>query len=277
MKNLEIYLNDGTKVFECIISNHLGIIKIHHNCKMLSLKTLLESVINGRYKIEFENRVLDTSLLETIFDRIELFKNEENFNVIFDVVTSNKVLEYVYKNNIPYMKNIHDITNFFSIEVNKVDNINGIGEALLYQNRLNINYKEQIYKYREDFTIAHELGHIFLHFSTDKSVHFQDFDKDLQVVNNNNYRPLLKASRNNVVFSNKILEDEANIFARNLLVPKFQLEDFINSFMKKNNTKPYMSHLKNDFSVAKGTMFYALENAGLLNKVIDDCKPWINN
>jgi len=94
MKNLEIFFDDNTKVFEAIISNNKGIVKIHHNTKMHSLKSLIQSVIDGKYKIEFENKNIDTSKQNTIFDRIELFKNQENFKIIFTNLTAQKILEY---------------------------------------------------------------------------------------------------------------------------------------------------------------------------------------
>lgn len=274
MKNLEIYLDDGTKVFESIISNHTGIVKIHSDVKMKSLQELVQSVIEGKYKIEFENKLLDTSYADTIFDRIELFKNEENFKIVFDVVTPLKVLEYFYSDNVPYNKDINAIVKFFSIKINCVENIKGIGEALFSNNKFSINYKEQYYKQREKFTIAHELGHIFLHFSTDKKIHFEDFDEDLKPINNTNYTQILKASRDNLSNHNIELENEADNFARNLLVPKFQLENYINSFEKTYNQKPYLSYLKNEFGVSNGTIFYALRDANLLYKVMDDCRPW---
>lgn len=274
MKNLEIYLDDGTKVFESIISNHTGIVKVHNDVKMESLKELVQSVIDGKYKIEFENKLLDTSCADTIFDRIELFKNEENFKIVFDVVTPEKVLEYVYGDNVPYYKDINAIVKFFNIEINSVEDIDGIGEALFCNNNFSINYKEQYYKQRENFTIAHELGHILLHFSTDKKIHFEDFDEDLKPVNSIDYEKDLKAARGDLSNHNVQLENEADNFARNLLVPKFQLEKYISNFEKSYKQKPYMSHLKDEFGVAKGTVFYALKDSNLLHKVIDNCRPW---
>ena len=274
MKNLEIYLDDGTKVFEAIISNQTGIVKVDSNIKMKSLELLVQSVIDGEYKLEFENRILDTSCVDTIFDRIEMFKNEENFKIVFDVVSPIKVLEYVYGNDIPFYKDIKKIVEFFNVEINSVENIKGIGEALFSNNKFSINYKKQYYKQREDFTIAHELGHIFLHFSTDKKIHFEDFDEDLKPSNNTNYTQILKAARDDISNYNKQLEDEADNFARSLLVPKFQLEKFINDFENRYKEKPNMSYLKNEFCVSNGTIFYALRNYNLLYKVYDDCRYW---
>jgi len=274
MKNLEIYLDDGTKVFEAIISNQTGIVKIDSNTKMKSLELLVQSVIDGEYKLEFENKILDTSCVDTIFDRIEMFKNEENFKIVFDVVSPIKVLEYVYGNDIPFYKDIKKIVEFFNVEINSVENIKGIGEALFSNNKFSINYKKQYYKQREDFTIAHELGHIFLHFSTDKKIHFEDFDEDLKPSNNTNYTQILKAGRDDISNYNKQLEDEADNFARSLLVPKFQLEKFINDFEDRYKQKPNMSYLKNEFCVSNGTIFYALRNYNLLYKVYDDCRYW---
>jgi len=274
MKNLEIYLDDGTKVFEAIISNHTGIVKIDSNTKMNSLELLVQNVIDGEYKLEFENKILDTSCVNTIFDRIEMFKNEENFKIIFDVVSPIKVLEYVYGNDIPFYKDIKKIVSFFNVEINSVENIEGIGEALFSNNKFSINYKKQYYKQRENFTIAHELGHIFLHFSTDKKVYFEDFDEDLKPLNNTNYTQILKAGRDDISNYNKQLEDEADNFARNLLIPKFQLEKFISSFEDRYKQKPNMSYLKNEFCVSNGTIFYALKDSNLLYKVYDDCRYW---
>jgi len=272
MKNLEIYLDDGTKVFECIVSNQIGIVKIHHNILMKSVEQIIKSVIDGKYKIEFKNKVLDTSKADTIFDRIELFKNEENFQVIFDVVTPQKVLEYVYQDNIPLKKDIKKIVKFFNIHLEQKNDIKGIGEALFQNGKFIINYKKQYYKQREIFTIAHELGHIFLHFATDKKVHFEDFDDELETSND---EKILKAARSDLSNCNFELEREADVFAKDLLVPAKQLRECIEKYEKEHKSKPRMCYLKDKFGVSNGTIFYALKDASLLHKVVDDCRWWL--
>lgn len=274
MKNLEIFLDDNTKVFEAIISNNYGVIKSHDNVLMPELLELVNSVISGEYKIEFENRILDTSLADNIFDRIEIFKSGENFRVDFNTVSPLKILDYVYQNEIPYLKDIQYIVDFFDISLNKTDDIKGIGEALSRDNKFIINYKEQYYKQRERFTIAHELGHIFLHFSTDKKKHFEDFDKELEVANNTSYKNDLKAARGDLSNYDRELENEANSFAEELIIPKFQLEHLVNQYIETYKQKPFMSTIKRAFNVSNGTAFYALRDANLMHNVIDDCRPW---
>lgn len=274
MKNLEIFLHDNTKVFEAVISNNNGIMAIHRNSLMPSLEKLINSVIEGTYKIEFEKHVLDTSSKHNTFERIELFKSSEDFKINFDTITPSKILNYVYGDEIPYHIGLLKIAKFFHISLEHSDNIKGIGEALYQNNNFIVHCKTNLHPPRKRFTIAHELGHIFLHFSTDKQDAFVDYGEEFKAVNNTNYQDKpLRAARYDDEQYNCSLEQEANKFANELLVDRAKLHTYINEFDYLGLTKPKISKIAELFHVSKQTAYYALKSSNLLDKVDNDTKP----
>ena len=262
MKNLEISLTDGTKVFEAIVSNMNGIVAVSKNSLMPSLEELVKSVINGSYKIEFEDFTLDTSKADTIFERIEMFKNEDSFNVSFETLTAEKVLEYVYGDTLEFPIDVKKIADFFGIEVKEDKTLKYDGIAQASDGSYLIKYKKGDYSpVRERFTIGHELGHIFLHFPNNKNS-FIDTGDDYQ---------LAARGASSSDYTDYTLEQEAEAFAAQLLMPKKEIERFI---QESQTQPPFMSSLKRHFAVSNGAIFRALKTYRLYDKVIDDCRWW---
>jgi len=261
MKNLEIFLSDNTKVFEAVISKKDGIVAVAKNNIMPSLEDIVISVIEGKYKIEFENDTLDTSTTDDIFQRIEMFKKDDTFNVVFDIITPSKVLEYVYCDTIKVPVDVKKIATFFNIEVSENNKLPYDGIAINRTKGYTIEFKKGDFGVvKERFTIGHELGHIFLHFPTNSNS-FMDSGDEYQAV---------ARGASSSMYANYKLEQEAESFAAQLLIPEKEIRNYI----ENSQLKPMMSELKKMFKVSNGAIFRTLKSYNLLDKVVDDCRWW---
>ena len=113
-------------------------------------------------------------------------------------------------------------------------------DALIYAKEnyktIIVNEEKHIYKEKKRFTLAHELGHFFLHTN--------DRPEYLEFRNGNNSDPTK--------------EEEANFFAASLLMPITFVEDAY-----FNLSQPYVSILARRFNVSLAAMRYRLDFLGL--------------
>lgn len=101
-----------------------------------------------------------------------------------------------------------------------------------------VNSKTHLYYEKKRFSIAHELGHLFLHFTNDQK-HYIAF-------------------RNNQRTEGKQQEIEANIFAANLLMPDEMVErEYFELEL------PFLSTLAQKFQVSKAAMKIKLDSLQL--------------
>lgn len=109
---------------------------------------------------------------------------------------------------------------------------------------ISVNFLED--EKRQRFTIAHELGHYFLH-SKDQPLFI---DKPLRVM-----------YRNNASTTGEIQKErEANAFAAALLMPKQLVVDELNSC--DDNKIDLVKHLSKRFKVSEQAMSFRLSNLG---------------
>lgn len=97
---------------------------------------------------------------------------------------------------------------------------------------------------RQRFTIAHELGHFLLHTRT-TGEQFVDMRADLNVF----YRA--------VSFGNSSQEQDANLFAANLLMPKEEVQEYYEATQDIKETADY-------FDVSQSAMNFRLTNLRLI-------------
>ncbi len=111
-----------------------------------------------------------------------------------------------------------------------------------------IGYNEDHPLNRQRFTIAHELGHSFLHAS--RSVYFDERLK---------YRNSMSSE------GTDLEEIEANLFAAELLMPKSLLEEDVEGQWLDMNDEndPELERLANRYGVSKQAMMYRLAYLGL--------------
>ncbi|EDP5618452.1 ImmA/IrrE family metallo-endopeptidase [Campylobacter jejuni] len=138
-------------------------------------------------------------------------------------MTPEQVLNLVYPENITIPVDPFKIAKYFNIEINKYEDMKQKeGEVIFDGKKIIINYKSSGCENRDRFTIAHELGHIFLHFLEGYKFDFKDNSissgfNDNAINDEDNQTQVLKAARSD---NKDRFEIEADEFARQLLVPK---------------------------------------------------------
>lgn len=106
---------------------------------------------------------------------------------------------------------------------------------------------------RQQFTIAHELGHYFLHkHLLDKNQMLPTFYKNGTGIENN----AILRSEYDISADYKRIEKEANSFAANLLMPQEQ-------FIKEANLCDDLTELANKFKVSVGAASIRANNLGI--------------
>lgn len=95
---------------------------------------------------------------------------------------------------------------------------------------------------RQRFTIAHELGHFFLHPQKDTFVEFRDNEKNI---------------------ARGIKEVQANQFAAALLMPKRPIERDVQNFKETGITKSAAEFLAKKYYVSEEAMTFRLMNLNL--------------
>jgi Zn-dependent peptidase ImmA (M78 family) len=160
----------------------------------------------------------------------------------------NKILE---KNNITKPPvNVLEIArklDFKIFSAHLKGNISGImvdskemqSSPLDYQRFIVINSED--YKTRKIFTIAHELGHFALHCTNDTDF----FERHLE---SDDVKPCDQSEER------QRLEEEANKFAANLLMPKKFMDEFINNSNNRNNLDKLTDEIKNEFLVSENAI-----------------------
>lgn len=217
---------------------------------------------------ELQEIELQSQLLEKIWQKIG-FQHALN---------AHEVLKNVYDSNIEIPVNPVKIINHFHIKLTEDKTMQFEGLTQFDGNTLEIKYKPTNNNNRDRFTLAHELGHIFLHFLEGKKFEFQDkairhgydsenggggIQKELQPV-------IFKAAREEK--STSILEREANIFAGELLIPKIKIDELKNNLPKDYRYK--QSSLCQYFQVSNGTMYRTMNYYGEWENIVKDDYTW---
>lgn len=138
--------------------------------------------------------------------------------------------------------NVEEIAKKFNILISQSPSKEFSG--LLYRKEdvafMAINSTENLERQR--FTIAHELGHYFLHQNKDIFIEYRDNDRNA-----------IKGPK----------EIEANKFAAELLMPKKFIEKEIKNFDNKTIDKEKISYLAKKFYVSEEAMSFRLINLNL--------------
>jgi Zn-dependent peptidase ImmA (M78 family) len=153
------------------------------------------------------------------------------------------------------------IINKLNITIEKdldLENSDNIGYIKVKDNDVVIwvNPLKNVHITRERFTIAHELGHLFLHIAPKNvNIEFKDTEENLTRNNYWNFQ-----------------EYEANNFAARLLMPKELIKEYAlklyEKYKKQYNSIPtkedFIKMMANSFNVSKQAMEYRLKNIGIV-------------
>ncbi|EEO24224.1 MULTISPECIES: ImmA/IrrE family metallo-endopeptidase [Helicobacter] len=231
--------------------------------KHIDMKQLYDNLSQKELQ-EIESQ---SQLLEKIWQKI-------GFN---HALSANEVLKIVYGSDIEIPVNPVKIIEHFNIKLTEDETMQFEGLTQFDGYTLEIRYKPTNNN-RDRFTLAHELGHIFLHFLEGKKFDFQDkairhgynnengvggIQKELQPV-------IFKAAREEK--STSVLEREANIFAGELLIPKIKIDELKNILPKNHRYK--QSNLCQYFQVSNGTMYHTMNYYGEWENMVKDDYTW---
>jgi len=221
-----------------------------HKCINGIYKAILEEVIKGKYELEFEDGVFKIDE-GSVFKNLEKLKENPLYKDRLKIkkVDYNDILEYTNQNKPPI--NLDKICDFFNINIQKRDSLSYDGLSKYENGKYFIFYKSGIKSpYRERFTIAHELGHIFLHFSENQTTFTDEtINRKLKKFNQK------AAARGLEYLSNMQLEREANNFAANLLMP----EKLVVEYFYYN-----IEELSLIFEMSKEAIQHRLRNIGII-------------
>jgi len=120
-----------------------------------------------------------------------------------------------------------------------------------------IEYKPQSVVYRENFSIAHEFGHIVKHMSSANNSSFKDSSE-------------LLYARNNYMDSMTEEEKEADEFAGYLLIPEESLQLILDGLSDEEQISATL--IADIYKVSEGTVYHALKSRNLYrnHKILKD-------
>jgi len=243
-----VIINHPKAILMDIIVDAFGSIYIKKVIDNIYLKTI-QYVIKGEYKLEFTDKVFYINE-GSVFKNLEKLKENPLYTNKIEIkrVNYQDILEYTNQTKPPI--DLQKICDFFKINIQKKNELSYDGLSK-YDNGYFIYYKSGIKSpYRERFTIAHELGHIFLHFSENKKT-FTDEELNTKLEQYNKK----VAARGLYSISNIELEKEANNFAANLLMPEHLIKKYFTLNIKE---------LSNLFQTSKRAMQNRLKNLGYI-------------
>ena len=137
---------------------------------------------------------------------------------------------------------IEDVANKYNIKISRAPSKDFSGLLIRKDGSALIGVNSNEAAVRQRFTIAHELGHFFLHPQKDTFVDYRD-------------------NKNEVMHTPR--ERQANMFAAALLMPRSFLEKDFRSFAKKGFTEIELQKLANKYQVSEDAMRIRLINLNL--------------
>jgi Zn-dependent peptidase ImmA (M78 family) len=153
--------------------------------------------------------------------------------------------QIVSKLNLSIPINVEDIAKSLSVQIKKTPSKDFSG--LLFRKNevafMAINNEESLVRQR--FTIAHELGHFFLH--EDKNTFIEFRNREGNIIKNRKER-------------------EANQFAASLLMPRAFLEKDIKCLPTNSISETEINYLSQRYKVSEESMTYRLINLHLFKK-----------
>lgn len=151
-----------------------------------------------------------------------------------------KILSALKIKNIPVP--VEEIASCFKIRISRAPSKDFSGLLIRKDGSALIGVNSNEAAVRQRFTIAHELGHFFLHPQKDTFVDYRDNKKDV-----------MRTPR----------ERQANMFAAALLMPRGLLEKDFRSFAKKGFTEFELQLLAEKYQVSEDAMRIRLINLNL--------------
>lgn len=156
-----------------------------------------------------------------------------------------EILNKVNIKSIPIQ--VEEIASRFNIKISRAPSKDFSGMLIRKDGHALIGVNDEEAPFRQRFTIAHELGHFFLHPRKDTFVD--------QVSYRDNKKDILRTPT----------ERQANMFAAALLMPNSLLEKDFRSISKNGFTEDELQLLADKYQVSEDAMRFRLMNLNLQN------------
>ncbi len=140
---------------------------------------------------------------------------------------------------------VEEIASKYQIKISRAPNNDFSGMLIRKDGRALIGVSNSESPARQRFTVAHELGHFFLHPNKDAFIDYRD-----------NKKEIMRTPR----------EKQANMFAAALLMPRFSLLKDFRSLAKEGFSEDELQSLAQKYEVSEEAMWYRLINLNLVSK-----------
>jgi Zn-dependent peptidase ImmA (M78 family) len=134
---------------------------------------------------------------------------------------------------------VEEIASKYQIKISRAPNNDFSGMLIRKDDRALIGINDKESPVRQRFTIAHELGHFFLHSNKDTFIDYRDNKKDV-----------MRTPR----------EKQANMFAAALLMPRYLLLQDFRSLAKEGFSEDELYTLAKRYDVSEEAMRFRLMN-----------------
>lgn len=155
--------------------------------------------------------------------------------------TSEEILNKLNIKNIPVQ--VEEIASKLQIKISRAPSKDFSGLLIRKDGHALIGVNDNEAPVRQRFTIAHELGHFFLHPRKDTFVDYRDNKKDIM---------------------RTAVEKQANMFAAALLMPRTLLEKDFRTLIKKGFGEAELMFLADKYQVSEDAMKFRLLNLNFL-------------
>lgn len=226
---------------------------MQHIQKLNSQIVDTQKLIDNTHTLMSENP--DDSMLkymitqdEALLATLQYTKVQETLAYLKNITSPMQLIEELYPQP-PFEISPFDVANKLGIKVIKNNFLDDSEAGKCYiNNEIIIEYKGYTSHNRERFTVAHELGHVVKHMAHSNNTSYKDSTE-------------LLYARNGYIDSIGPEEEEADMFAGELLVPRKKLDLLISSIDGENQISTKL--LGDIFKVAEGTIYHALKRYGL--------------
>ena len=140
---------------------------------------------------------------------------------------------------------VEEIANKYQIKISRAPNSDFSGMLIRKDGRALIGVSSSESSVRQRFTVAHELGHFFLHPNQDAFIDYRD-----------NKKEIMRTPR----------EKQANMFAAALLMPRHTLLKDFRAIMKEGFSEDELQTLARKYEVSEDAMWYRLINLNLVSR-----------
>ena len=215
------------------------------------IKTDFFSYNNKKIYENFPDLLINIGVIDRFENKQEFIKipYKSEYQIQEEI---NKVAEHIYLNDkldinklVEFIKNQYKVEFIFDKKLDFYNNHQTLGKISFKPSKIFITKELQSEIYRWRFTLAHEIGHFFLHSKLLKKFIDDNIENEQTIIHYNTSDKV-----------NKRMEIQANIFASLLLLPEIPLKRLVKQYFKKERI--HKNHLYLDHQLCNRQLVYSL-------------------